>query len=316
MVMDGKKSKFVTVGVALAFLATALVVLPTVSAQSSTVCPAGPVASNLDVEVTDKSGGAIRPITGQGTFDVKVVMSWDQAGKSVSAIGLTYEAKADQGWATVVLGKKSFSKTPDSGATQIDDTFSGTIFLTKDAPAFATAKITVTATGTGGTCILKPQDKTGEAPIQAGFYGKMQARLDKTIESTGQNSKVTIPLIVENYGNGELITRYELVNSEKTDVDVILPPPIIVPTAIGTTLDPKQIINVDIQTPFKNGYMNKADSVTIKVTSKSNDNQEIEGPEAQVTALIRTQGVYVPGFEATTMLIAGLAALAGFVRRQ
>lgn len=313
--MDGKKSKFIAIGTALAFLATVLVFAPAASAQSTCVGQV-PANSYLNVKVSDASGGAIRPITGAGKVTVDVTMSWDQTATSVSSLTINYKGQIDQGWGTLILERTSYTEPVDANKKQIKDSFDGTIYLSKDAPAFATAKVTVEATSLGGTCILAPEKKTGEASIQAGFYGKMQARLDKTIESAGQNSKVTIPLIVENFGNGELLTSYTLENAEKTDVDVILPPPIIVPTAIGTTLDPKQVINVDIQTPFKNGYMNKADTVTIKVTSKSNDNQEIVGPEAQVTALIRTQGVYVPGFELTTLLAAGLAALAGFARRR
>lgn len=314
--MVNPKNKLIALTTTLVFIAGLLVFVPPVAAQTA-LCPGQtPVGSQLNVAVEDKSGGLVRPITGEGKIEATITLTVDQGGKSISPMILTIQESTDKSWATVVLSQYSAAvKVPDNGG-EIPVKVTGTVYLTRDAPAFSTANIVIKASSTGGTCVQPPKEAEGKTSVKAGFYGKMQARLEKTIDGAGQNSKVTIPLIVENFGNGEILTKYKLENAEKTKVDVILPGNIIVPTAIGTSLDPKQILPIDIQTPYKNGYMNDVAPVVITITSESSEDPEIKGQDATVTALIRTQGVYVPGFELTTLMAAALAALVGFVRRR
>lgn len=317
MVMNGKTTKFIVLTAALAFLATTALV-PTASAQPLPACTNGlPVTSNIVVGVTDKTEGTVTPITGSGKFEVSMTMSWDQGGKSASALNVFYEATTDKaGFATVTLERYSFSETPKNDATKIQDTVKGQIFLSKDAPAFSKVTVTVTAKSPGGTCIAAPEDGDGKATMIAGFYGKMVARLDSTIQNAGQNAKVTLPLIVENFGNGDIEVSFKMLDREKQQLDVIEPSPVIVPSAVGSTQEALKQINIDVKTPYKNGYMNKPFTVVFELSSISTDQRDIEGPSAQVSALIQTQGVYVPGFELTTLLAAGLAALVGMLRRR
>lgn len=319
MVMDGKSNKAVAFIAALAFLATVMV-LPATSAQTSIpACTAGVSDSYLDVSINDKTGAdTITPITGKGEFEVVTTFKWDSAGKSVSAVPLTYTVKLDQGWGLAVLDRTSATIIiePNSQQNEKEDKVNGQIFFDKDAPAFKKAKLTVEVTSPGGTCINAPQKGVGEKVFVAGFYGKMVAYLDKTLDSAGQNAKVTLPLTIENYGNGDIEAAFQLLNEEKTKLDVITPAPVIVPTNVGSTLDNTKQVNIDLKTPYKNGYMNQPATVKLKITSVSTEKREIVGPEAEVSALIQTQGVYVPGFELTTLMAAALAALLAFVRRR
>lgn len=321
MAMDGNARRLTTISVTAMFLAvTFLAFAPGATAQTA-LCPTQtPVTSTLTIDVKSTSAGNVKPITGEGTFEADVELSYNQGGSSLSPIQFTYTASADKPYASVVLSKKSDAQPVEpasDGPKKITSGVSGIVYFDKNAPAFDKVKVIVNVESSAGTCIQKAEPRDGEASFTAGFYAKMQARFDKSIIKTGQNSQITLPLIVENFGNGEIVTQYSQLNAEKSSVSVVLPSSIIVPSAIGTTLDPKQTLNIDVNTDYKNGYMNEIEPLALQITSKSNDNQEIDGQTVTVNALIRTQGVYVPGFDAVAALGAiALAGLVGLVRRR
>ncbi len=305
------------ISVTVAFLATALVITPVATAQGQLDAACGNVAVP-SLTVTPKAGNnnPIRPVTDTGQVQFDVVYEVNQGGgASVTPVTLNFEAStSDPGFTTLTWAPASLDiQVANNGPTKKEQTVTVSVAFDRSAPAFKTSTISLTVSGTGGTCVVPPTEKTERSQVKVGFYEQVQAAFTSQIFKASQNSQVSIPMKIENFGNGAVQMRFQI-NADLTSKELSLPvpAPVIVPSTAQGGETNKAEFTVDVKTPFKNGYQNRQDSVTLDISGTSSDDTSVAIQPLQVSAVIQTQGVYVPGFGAATLFAAlGMLAFAG-----
>lgn len=290
----------------------AVSIAPTGEAQTVPACTSTSDAKLAPKSVSADSSGPLKPITGIREYDITFSYEVPAQSKSVTQIPITLSVRAEQGWAIPTLDKTKDFVLVDASSGQAvakDVKAKLTVVLSKDAPAFAQQNIVISYEAGAGTCITPVAKSEMQIPIKAGFYERYQARFEKTIWKTGQNSQIQIPLTVENFGNGPIQIRFKI--NEQTSGKLNLAPPgiqIIQSTISGGDTN-KLTIPIDVQTPFQNGYENRRDQLVLDIEGSAADDTALGLTPLQLNAVIQTQGVYVPGFEAVTMLTALLGAI-------
>lgn len=295
-------------------------VLPAVQAQTVPVCAQDLATSQItlkDKVVTNPGGteNVIKPITGTAQVKFTFVYTADQQARSISPVPVAITHKASVPWLTTSVGQQNAFITINSESQEgTKEEFIVLVDVTASdqAPAFGKGDVTVTATGGTGTCVMASETSTASQQMIAGFYENYQARFQTAIWKTGQNERIQIPLIVNNYGNGHI--KVQMAPSEGTGkrLNFALPGVQTVESQIAGGSATEVTIPIDIQTPFKNGYENRRDQFNLQVTGYyfADPLQKITPVDLQ--AVIQTQGVYVPGFDAVAMLgaVLGIALLA------
>lgn len=306
-----KLNRFIKTSLAVLLVASlAIVIVPSAEAQ---VAPCGDNVGAPSMTPTLSSpSGRVKPITDTAQLKGKIVYEAPEQASSITPIKMTITARAENpSWAVVTVSPSVvFFQIESNGKTTktIEPTVS--VALTKDAPAFAQQNIYLKAETDAGTCVKAAPALETPALIKADFYERTQARFGKTILQASQNDQVSIPLTIENFGNGAISVVFK--NNEQTSKNLVLALPglQIIPSTIAGGETSKLDIPIDVKTPFKNGYENRQDQLVIDIQGTSADDASVKlNTPLQVSAVIQTQGVYVPGFEAVTLITALLGAV-------
>ena len=309
-------------------LALSAIVVPSANAQVP-ACTNGvgdSQISNLNVAVPDQP---VRPITDQKTLKASATYTWT-AGHSIAPIAVTIKVTSKESYGVVEASPQdvainipapSGSQQGGTGGGSAPINFDVVIKFTREAPAFKDSAFTVTVNAGPGTCIRPPpQATTKDFTLKPDFYSVISASADKAIIKAGQNNEKVIPINVENTGNGPIKVFFEVSggSSGSKGLKVISPPPETLDSPYSGGKATKKQIPLSINTPYKNGYMNGKNTIDVVITSRSVDKTELEGDKAQLSILVSTQGVYVPGFDSVLMLgaLAGAAGLVGYTRRR
>ncbi|MBW3581482.1 MAG: hypothetical protein KY455_00130 [Euryarchaeota archaeon] len=305
-----------TKSVLFAVFFTALVavsITPTAQAQDSPLSPACTSVADASISGTfaPLSFKRLKPITGFEPITVDFAYKSSGGSKSVTQVPVTFSYTVDKSWAQVSLDKTTaFAAVSDSAQEKsVELPVTVSVAFTQAAPAFEQVNIKVTATPGDGTCVKKAAPTTVEIPIKADFYERYQARFEKTIHKTGQNAQIQIPLTVENLGNAGIQIRFKINEKTSDKLNFAPPGPQIIQSTISGGENNKLTIPIDVQTPFKNGYENRRDQLILDIEGNAADESTIALTSLQLTAVIQTQGVYVPGFGAVSMLFALLGAI-------
>ncbi|MBW3582228.1 MAG: hypothetical protein KY455_03920 [Euryarchaeota archaeon] len=281
--------------------------VPTAMAQTEMVHGHGVTAN---VPPDDRP---IVPITEvrEAVFTVTVTCDGPLETKSEAHV-LTYTATADKEWATVTLDKESdtveFSATDCAHEVEHIRTVTARVSFGADAPAYQKANVRL---------LPRIDDRPGgEASTEfvAGFYERWQARFEQSVVRAGPWEHVTIPLTIENHGNGAIKVRFPV--NEMTSKALTLAPPgtQIVPSLIQGFQQNRLTIPIDVRTPDDGPRM---DQIIIDIEGNSADDETIRLSPLQVSAVVHTDAAggsasEAPGIAPMVLLL--LLALA-FCRR-
>lgn len=319
--MTKKRSKIMTrVGVLIALAALLMIVPQPASAQLGVICN-DPAEANLSLEVASQPG-TITPITGVESVTINYRYQAPVHARSINPIQLEFDFSGEPGWANVVPSTTNafIPISDDNNPTDVEGSFVLDIDVGATAPAFGRESFTVTATSSEGTCVGPTNPPPVRVTIQPGFHEQWQVRFEQSIHSHGQNSNFQIPLRIDNLGNGMIEVRMTEVQQEGQNgprLDVVLPGGFHqVGAEVQGRGDPTVTLPIDVQTPFRNGYMNERIPLAIEVSGRSADEQTIELTPAQLNAQVQTQGVFVPGFGAVTAVLAFLGVAMLMVHRR
>lgn len=241
-------------------------------------------------------------------------------GWSLDPVHVTIEANAAEDWVQVNPSTQTATvlPSPDEESFTRDVTMTVSVMLTNRAPMGAATEVTFTATATDGTCIQAPQALDVGAPVTVGFFEQYNVRLDRTMIRAGQNAGIDIPMVITNFGNGDIeIVARPHDSMEGSDLKASRIPSLIVPSEISGGDTNRETFNVEVRTPFKNGYQNRFDEFVLVIGGTPVQDRSIDLQEYEVSAQIQTQGVYVPGFNAVFAIFAALGvALVTWTRRR
>ena len=304
--------------VALGLLATAFVgVVPTAAAAAPTL------TMTLESQTADEQ---LKPLQAPIQLAGTVTLTAEAFGPAPSMTGITVSLTAKEAppWATVVINPPqvvmTFAADTDSpaGAATASDTkeFDVLVSASDLAPAFQEGTIVIEAVSSAVDPTLERGTASARASVRASYFSIIDVALPESIRVDRPQTPVSFPISVTNLGNGPTKVSFELltqpVDGDKMQVS---PPQSLTLEArqTGGSQITKEAV-LQVQTPFKNGYMNEPRSIVLKVTSHYATDTQLQGASETVTMLVTTKGFYVPGPD--PLLLVGLVgAAAAFVRR-
>lgn len=204
-----------------------------------------------------------------------------------------------------------------------------TIVINRKAPAFVTGEyivhvVSTPAASTTSGCNIAPSEPFPVTiNIVNDYFPIMEYQPAKYSMKTGQNKDVVFSVKVTNFGNGDTkVTAAPAIWVSKSKLESVIPPS-------QTTLESKAIsgekalfskdVVISAKTPHSNGYTNSIYTFSMAFSATAvQTGQDIAKDDQSLTLSVQVQGVYVPGFDAASMIGAlgvGLVLL-GFVRRR
>lgn len=322
-------SRTVLFALAAAMLTSAIIV-PTVSAQQESTCgPGGTGTAQITIDAIVFNEDVV-PLQPKTVSNIVLKYSYS-AGYSINPITISITPTKPPAYAEITVQPTILSFAPpstpaptgtggggDSGQTL---KFAVTVVFSRDAPAFKTTPFSLNAAATAGTCIHSTTTQAPTTfPVTPGFYGVLSASVPKTIQKAGQGSEVTFPMTIENLGNGQIKVFFQVEGQGKgtRSLQVTTPTEVTIDSLAQGGNSNTRVVNLNVNTPFKNGYMNALNAIRVVITSQSPERTGIEGDKASLSMLVRTQGVYVPGFDSVLMIgaLLGAAMLVGVTRKR
>lgn len=291
----------VLVGLALVASTPAAAQDPTQGAQTRTQLSATP------------PGEPVRPLSGLQNVDLSVTYTYQEGGASFVTTPIELQVTESPGWITAIV-------TPSTVYVPVEDGQGGSttvtttvvVQTTSEAPAFQQGNIEIEGQARQNGD-MAPSSGTTTIPIQAGFYSVIDARTNKSIVVAGPQEQIDFPVEVTNFGNGDQTISLE--QSEKSGgLDVVLPGTITVSSTATGGQDNARELPVSVQTAYENGYINRPGTFNLDVTSAYALDQSNGGMSTRVSALVTTQGFFVPGPGTLLTALAGVAAAGGALR--
>lgn len=304
--------------VALGLLAAAFVgVVPMAAAAAPTL------TMTLDSQTADEQ---LKPLQAPLELGGSVTLTAEAFGPAPSMTGITISltAKEHPQWATVVINPPqvvmTFAADPDSptGAATASDTKDFTVLVSASdlAPAFQDGTIVIEAVSSAVEPTLEKGTASARASVRASYFSILDVALPESIRVDRPQTPVSFPISVTNLGNGPTKVSFELLTPPgEGDKMQVAPPQSLTLEArqTGGSQITKDAI-LQVQTPFKNGYMNEPRSIVVKVTSHYATDTQLQGASETVTMLVTTKGFYVPG-PSPFLLVGLVGVVAALVRR-
>ncbi|MEA3199341.1 MAG: hypothetical protein QOE90_769 [Thermoplasmata archaeon] len=261
----------------------------------------------------------LRPAVCQ-TSTVTITASADSYSGLIG-VPVTFSVTKQPAWATVVLSPTTAIFPIQAGAGAASPTFSGTtplqicISTTDQAPAFSNDQVAVSGTTTGqsGGAV------TGGTAFQIGadYFSIIDVNLQEAVKVDRPQTPVVFPVKITNLGNAN--TKVTITPDTVTgDLTAPAPQPSILQSKQAGGSQISQDIQLTVQTPYHNGYLNQVGTVTYKVTSAYALDPKLTGDSSVISVVLTTRGFYVPGFEPGVLFaaLAGVALVIGIRRRK
>jgi len=261
----------------------------------------------------------VKPLQGQINFNGKVDYSGDPSSQgNLVGVPVSYKVTKAPAWAAVTISPGSDVITVNANGNVVSGSknFIVSVTASDQAPAFQSDTIEITATVTPSTPQTPPKNAAQSVPIQADYFSILDVQLAQAIQQDRPQSTVTFPVKITNLGNGNTKVSFAIAEGGN-------PMNLNAPLPIPVTLQSKQAggnaiaaeIPLQIQLPYKNGYMNEVGVVTYKITSNYALDSKLKGDETTLSVLVTTKGFYVPGPEMVLVLGVLAVAAAAFRRR-
>ncbi|HLE96121.1 MAG TPA: hypothetical protein VI997_02020 [Candidatus Thermoplasmatota archaeon] len=305
--------------VAMLTLSAVAALAPAASAQT------GQADTTTEISITPYDT-PIKPLSGIISIPISIVYTYT-AGVAIVPTAISLTVSEAPPWAVISISPSTVYVNPlNTGAAQ-DSTGVGKqarpatppkmlVSTTADAPAFSPANVKITATAKANGD-LKESSGADSTLITADFFSILDASAAQTIQLARPQKQVVYPITVQNFGNANTKTFYEI--TSKPDGWQVQEP-------IPLTLEAKQqggkqttaTVNLNILTPYHNGYLNEVGAITMKITSNYALDTKQKGDTTQVSVLTTVKGFYVPGPSGlfVVLAIAGAALVLGRVRRR
>lgn len=224
-------------------------------------------------------------------------------------------------WAVATVSPSTVFATvtaqPSGVAQQTSPQLTATLLITatQDAPAFTQGIIEVTATALPNGN-LDGTSTPVQIPIQADFFSILEANTPNAIQKAKPQALVSYPVTVTNFGNAQTKVDFSIDEGGIPEKwQVALPPPVTLQARQQGQTQNTRSVNVQVQTPFQNGYMNVVGAITVRLRSTYALDPKVIGDSTIVSTLTTTKGFYVPGFEPLLALMAVGAVAAALAQR-
>jgi hypothetical protein len=187
------------------------------------------------------------------------------------------------------------------------------IDVTTDAPAFQPTGVAydvhVQKNHTNGTTTeLGPVG--ANVTLTPGYFNLYNARMETKIVEAGPDEGVTFPIVIENHSNGMTEFAFELASQPASGFQPVLPSKIVLESEATGGTRTSETVNFTVFTPFHNGYVSETASMALEIHSAYAADPSLEGESAQVSALTKVSGFYLPSL-APLVVVALIGCAAG-----
>lgn len=147
---------------------------------------------------------------------------------------------------------------------------------------------------------------------QDGFQADYEVSLEREHADAGPQESVTFPITIENRGDERVRFTFERIDEDQTTgVQAAIPGPVELDGS-GAGSKSAATVNLQVYTPFRNGYLDENHEVTLRIIPQDPEDPERQGQPTTVTVSVHTEGFYIPGpgVWTTLGLLVGVAGLA------
>ncbi len=284
---------------------------------------ADPVAAQaekptIEVEV-GTFDGPIRPLseTKEVTITVKYTYFGPAGASGLVPVRVALQATDVPPWAVATLNPPAVFMPIQAGQglTTVTKTAKLMISTTADAPALTPVTIKVKANSDGNS-YLNPANGEGQTTVTADYFGLLDGVAGTTIQIAKPQEQVSYPITVTNLGNGQTKVFFEITGAPE-GWQVVTPQPVVLEARQQGGKKTAETIQLQIQTPYRNGYLNEVGVVGLRITSVYALNADKKGDATNVNVLTTTKGFYVPGVDGLAMTLSFVGvALAISARRR
>lgn len=304
-----RNTKITYVLLAILVGATLVALAPTAQAQQS-----------ASVTVALNTPENVKPLQGPVSFSGTATLVSDYSSVTgVIGIPVTYSVTKQPAWATVLVSPATdVFPAPQPGGASTSYTasrsFTVTVTASDNAPAFQADQIEITASANNAQGGQPISPGKGQVPITATYFSIIDVQLTEAIKVERPQTPVIFPVKITNFGNANTKVTFDIGPGTSEQLQTPLPNPVTLQSKQAGGNQISSDVQLTIQTPYKNGYMNEVGIVNYKLTSAYALDPKLKGDESSVSVLVTTRGFYVPA--TSPLVFVGLiGALALALRR-
>ncbi len=272
--------------------------------------------TNTEV-VPGDPGGPVQPLSDLARIPVVINYRYSPGGADLVATPINVEITNNPSWITATMSPSTVyapvEETNQDGQQTVQVESTLVLQTTADAPAFQQGNVQIQATAQSNGN-MEGSSGTATVAVTAGFYSILNAQTPQKVVTARPQQKVDLPITITNLGNANTNVFLDIESGdEKLIQNTVLPSPVTVPSKQQGSKDNTQTVLVQVQTPFKNGYINEPGVLSMKISSTYALDQSVKGMSTRVSSLITTKGFYVPGPTMPAMLasLLGVALVMG-----
>jgi hypothetical protein len=285
---------------------------PHAFAQSAACSGASQVCQTTTQVTITPPTTPIKPLGPFVALPITIVYTYVPTSVSLAASQIQLSVTQFPPWAVATVSPSTVYAPVDfapSGGQPVQRTLNSFLLVsaTQDAPAFTQGVIEVQAASQGNGNL---QQSTGsvQVPVQADFFSIIEATTPNAIQKAKPQALVSYPVTVTNFGNAQ--TKVEFLPEGVPEKWQVTPPsPVTLQARQQGQQQNSRTVNLNVQTPFQNGYMNVVGAITMRIRSSYALDPKVIGDSTIISTLTTTKGFYVPGFDPMLALM-GIGAVA------
>ncbi|MHB8584747.1 MAG: PGF-CTERM sorting domain-containing protein [Thermoplasmatota archaeon] len=300
------------------FMLVALVV-PTVFYALAPTASAQATGATIQMSLTADTT-PIKPLSEVADIPVQVTYTYTSTSPGILEIPVTLTVTGPA-WASAIVSPstiyESISPTqPNEQQADAAQKVDVLVTVTADAPAFTSAPLLIKADAASGGATLPAASSQIQTYITADYFSIIDATATSTIQQATPQSQVAYPITVTNLGNAQTKFFFNVDPKSVPDGWQVVPPtPITLDSRQAGGKNTAQSVNLMIQTPYHNGYLNEVGAIVMTVSSSYALDPKVIGDTTTIATLTTDRGFYVPGFE-PVFALAGLGLAAIVIRRR
>jgi hypothetical protein len=299
-----KSRSTILVGIALA--ATALLLVPAVSAQGGV--PGGTITEIKVNAPTTPIKPAIENPSFTTTFKYTLGSPAQSAQQATPNVVVNLVPQCQSG--VVITGAPSTVLTISAGQASANGAAPFQISVPRTAPGLTPIACTMRISSPGVPPTIGPTaEQSVGFTVTADYYSVNQVKLTSKLKQSGPQKQVPFDLEITNFGNARTQYNFELTNRpEGGKWNAILPEVLLVESPNSGQGSPTTTTTFTVATPFKNGWNNLEGSYQLTIKPAAADDPSKTGNSLTANMLVRVRGVYVPGLEPFVLLGAVLGS--------
>lgn len=235
-------------------------------------------------------------------------------------VPVTFAVVKQPAWASIILSPTTAIFPSPSGAGAASQNFVSTtplqicVSTTDQAPAFQNDVVQIS-----GTTNVPSGSQSGGTSFQVGadYFSIIDVNLQEAVKVDRPQTPVVFPVKITNFGNAN--TKVTITPDVITgDLQAPAPQPVILQSKQAGGSQTQADVQLTIQTPYHNGYLNQVGTASYKVTSAYALDSKLAGDSSVISVVLTTRGFYVPGFEPALAALAlvGVALVVAIRRRK